>query len=143
MEGASLAGCAAQKEPQTRGHGGTPGQPDSTDWRVKQSQGAGGTNRRCAEGPGGGGAVGEEKNGGVRTDEGPGQLGKAESNCRYMCLQDMTKAEVRLNPCLLLFYSNSLHSTHWYNLKSPKTAQTRKHSKNKYEIVNSGDFVTV
>lgn len=49
------------------------------------------------EGQDGGGVVAEDENGGIKTDEVPGQWCKAESNCRCACLQDMTKPEVRLN----------------------------------------------
>ncbi|XP_051270853.1 zinc finger protein 831 [Dicentrarchus labrax] len=93
IEGDSLAGCADQKEPQMWGHGGTPEQPDSTDWRPKQSQEAGETNHQRVEGQGGGGVVGEDKNRGIETAEEPGQPGKADSNCRYTYLQDVTKPE--------------------------------------------------
>lgn len=81
MEGDSLGVCAVQKQPQTQEHGGTPGQPDAKDWRPKPSQDAGETNYQC-EGQHGVGVSGEEKS-------------KAESNCRYICLQEMTKPEVR------------------------------------------------
>ncbi|XP_044022927.1 zinc finger protein 831 [Siniperca chuatsi] len=82
MVGASLVGCAAQKKPQK----------GDTDWRPKHSQEAGETNHQCMEGQGGG-VVGVDKNGGIKTDEVPGHRCKAESNCRYTCLQDMTKPE--------------------------------------------------
>lgn len=110
-EGVSLTGCAAQKEPQKWGHEGIPGQPDSIDW-TKQSQEAGETNHQCMEEQHGGAVAAEDKNGGIMTDEVPGQWCKAESNCRYTCLQDMTLPEVRSNEfihcspdaCLLYFY---------------------------------------
>lgn len=97
-------GCAAQKELQTLGHGGTPGQPNSTDWRPKQSKEAGATNHDCMEGQSGGEVVGEDKNEGIMIDMEPGQLGRTKSNCRYTSLQDITKTEVSLNeliPCSL------------------------------------------
>lgn len=87
MDGASLAGCPAQKEPQKWG----------TDWRPTQSQEAGETNHQCMEAQAGRGEVGEEKNGGIKTDEVPGQRCKAERTCRYTCLQDVTVPEVRRN----------------------------------------------
>lgn len=86
----SLEGCAAQKDSQT------PGQPKTLDWRPQQSQDAGETSNHCSEEHKGGGVVQMNKDGGINTDEEPGRWGKAESNCRYMCLQDMTKQEVRL-----------------------------------------------
>lgn len=86
-EGASLA---VQKEPQTLGHGETPGQPDNTDWRPKQSQEDGKTKLQCMEGRGGGGMVGEDKKGGIKTNEVPGHWGQDSAS-------DMTKTEVRLN----------------------------------------------
>ncbi|XP_042355573.1 zinc finger protein 831 [Plectropomus leopardus] len=90
MVGASLA---AQGEPQTLGHGETPGQPDSTDWRPKQSQKAGKTQLQCTEGSGGGGVAGKDKDRGIKTNEVPGEWDKAESNCTYTCSPDMTKPE--------------------------------------------------
>lgn len=102
MDGDSLVGCAAQKELQTLGHGGTPGQPKSTDRRPKQSQEAGATNHDCMEGQSGGGLVGEDKNEGIMTDKEPGQWDRTIFNCRYTSLQDITKTEVSLNeliPC--------------------------------------------
>lgn len=78
MEGDSLGGCAVQKQLQIQERGGTPEQPDAKDWRPKQSQDAGETNYQCMERQHGG----EEKS-------------KAEPNCRYTCLQEMTKPEVR------------------------------------------------
>ncbi|XP_049431685.1 zinc finger protein 831 isoform X2 [Epinephelus fuscoguttatus] len=82
-EGASLA---VQKEPQTLGHGETPGQPDNTDWRPKQSQEDGKTKLQCMEGRGGGGMVGEDKKGGIKTNEVPGHWGQDSAS-------DMTKTE--------------------------------------------------
>ncbi|TMS19572.1 Zinc finger protein 831 [Larimichthys crocea] len=76
MEGDSLGGCAVQKQLQIQERGGTPEQPDAKDWRPKQSQDAGETNYQCMERQHGG----EEKS-------------KAEPNCRYTCLQEMTKPE--------------------------------------------------
>ncbi|KAG8007345.1 hypothetical protein GBF38_012834, partial [Nibea albiflora] len=76
MEGASLGGCAVQKQLETQERAGTPGQPDAKDWRPKQSQDAGETNYRCMEGQRGR----EEKS-------------KGEPNCRYACLQEMTRPE--------------------------------------------------
>ncbi|XP_026200388.1 zinc finger protein 831 isoform X2 [Anabas testudineus] len=70
MEAASLMACEGQKEPQARGHGGTPVQPDSTDCRLKLSGDAGETNHQCAEGHGSGGATGEDKDRGVKKDQG-------------------------------------------------------------------------
>lgn len=102
MDGDSLVGCAAQKELQTLGHGGTPGQPNSTDRRPKQSQEAGATNHDCMEGQSGGGLVREDKNEGIMTDKEPGQWDRTIFNCRYTSLQDITKTEVSLNeliPC--------------------------------------------
>ncbi|XP_036958212.1 zinc finger protein 831 isoform X2 [Acanthopagrus latus] len=93
MDGDSLVGCAAQKELQTLGHGGTPGQPNSTDRRPKQSQEAGATNHDCMEGQSGGGLVGEDKNEGIMTDKEPGQWDRTIFNCRYTSLQDITKTE--------------------------------------------------
>ncbi|XP_070814960.1 zinc finger protein 831 [Chaetodon trifascialis] len=87
-EGDSLVACAAQKKPQTLGHGGTSCQQDSSD-----SQEAGETYRKCMEGQGGGGVEEEDKNRGIKTDKEPGQWGKTEPNCKYTCLQDMTKPE--------------------------------------------------
>lgn len=90
MEGASLVGCAAQKEPQTQGHGGTSGQPD---WRPKLSQEAEETNHQCMEVQGSGVVVGENNNGGmssIKADEVPGQWGKAESNCRYTVMPEVS-----------------------------------------------------
>lgn len=123
MEGASLPGHEAQKEQQTRGHGGAPGQPDSTDWRPKQCQEAGETNHQCMEGQDGGGVAGQEKSGRTKAEHELGQWGNAESNCKYTCLQDMTNPEVRLNKfihcsldaCLLFSLFQRLDSTHWYN----------------------------
>ncbi|XP_042263354.1 zinc finger protein 831 isoform X1 [Thunnus maccoyii] len=94
MEGASLAGCAAQKEPQTQGHGGTPGQPD---WRPKQTQEAEETNTmiQCMEEQGSG-VMEENKNGGmssIKADEVPGHWGKVESNCRYTVSPDLVTPE--------------------------------------------------
>ncbi|XP_038553465.1 zinc finger protein 831 [Micropterus salmoides] len=83
VDGASLAGCPAQKEPQKWG----------TDWRPTQIQEAGETNHQCMEAQAGRGEVGEEKNGGIKTDEVPGQRCKAETTCRYTCLQDVTVPE--------------------------------------------------
>lgn len=139
MEGHSLSGCTAQKQSQTQEHGGTPGQSDSTDWGPKHSQEAGETNHQCMEGQGGGGVAGEGKNRGIKADEEPGQWGnKAEANCRYTCLQDMTKPEVRLNEIyslarwmnvyytmLLFSLFECLHSTYSYNLKFKVTIQLR------------------
>ncbi|XP_053171448.1 zinc finger protein 831, partial [Scomber japonicus] len=93
MEGASLAGCAAQKEPHTLGHGGTPGQPD---WRSKQSQQAEEPNHQYTEEQGSGAVVGENKNGGMsssKADQVPGQWGKAESNCRCTVKPDLIMPE--------------------------------------------------
>ncbi|KAM7402744.1 hypothetical protein PAMP_017958 [Pampus punctatissimus] len=87
---------AAQKEPQTRGHGGTPGQPD---WRPRQSQEAEETNHQCMEEQQGNEvAVGENENGemsSIKADEVSGQweMGKVESNCRYTVLPDMVMPE--------------------------------------------------
>ncbi|KAM7423289.1 hypothetical protein PAMA_011035 [Pampus argenteus] len=87
---------AAQKEPQTRGHGGTHGQPD---WRPKQSQEAEETNHQCMEEQQGSEvAVGENESremSGINADEVPGQweTGKVESNCRYTVLPDMVIPE--------------------------------------------------
>lgn len=87
-----MEGCAAQKEPQTPGHGETPGRPDSTDWRLKQSREAGNTNLQCMEGRGGGG--GGDPSGGIRTDKVPGRRDEAEPNCtNTTCLPDMTTPE--------------------------------------------------
>ncbi|XP_039972039.1 zinc finger protein 831 isoform X2 [Xiphias gladius] len=93
VEGASPVGCAAQKEPQTLGHGGTPGQSDSADWRSKRSQDAGETNHQKMDGQGGGGVMREDKNGGIKTDHVPGQWGNAKSGCRYTVLPDVKKPE--------------------------------------------------
>ncbi|XP_031156066.1 zinc finger protein 831 isoform X1 [Sander lucioperca] len=78
---------------QTLGHGEAPGHPDCTDCRPKKSQEAGKTNVQCMEGRGGGVVAGEDKNREVETDKVPGQRDKAESNCTYTCLAEMTKPE--------------------------------------------------
>lgn len=103
MEGSSLARCAAQKELQMQEHARTPGQPDSTDWKQKQSQGAEEKNHQCLGERGDGGVTGEEENRGIKADKAPGLWGKAESDCRSTVL---SKAEVResasnQDPCLL------------------------------------------
>lgn len=72
MEAASLVARAGQKEPHTWGHGGTPGQPDSTDCRLRLSQDAGETHHQRAEGQGGGRVTGEDKDRGIKTDQVPG-----------------------------------------------------------------------
>lgn len=109
MEGASLARCAAQKELQMQEHVRTPGQPDSTDWKQKQSQGAEEKNHQCLGERGDSGVTGEEENRGIKADKAPGLWGKAESDCRSTVL---SKAEVResasnQDPCLL--YSSFFH----------------------------------
>lgn len=106
MEGASLARCAAQKELQMQEHVRTPGQPDSTDWKQKQSQGAEEKNHQCLGERGDSGVTGEEEeNRGIKADKGLW----AESDCRSTVL---SKAEVResasnQDPCLL--YSSFFH----------------------------------
>lgn len=106
MEGASLARCAAQKELQMQEHVRTPGQPDSTDWRQKQSRGAEEKNHQCLGERGDSGVTGEEEeNRGIKADKGLW----AESDCRSTVL---SKAEVResasnQDPCLL--YSSFFH----------------------------------
>uniref|UniRef100_UPI0037E93C87 zinc finger protein 831 n=1 Tax=Semicossyphus pulcher TaxID=241346 RepID=UPI0037E93C87 len=90
MDGASLAGSAAQEELQTQRHGET---SDSADWRPKQRQEVEETNHRCLEGEGGGGMAGEDMSREIEKDEQPDEPGEAESDCRYMCLQDVTKPE--------------------------------------------------
>ncbi|XP_069031821.1 zinc finger protein 831 [Embiotoca jacksoni] len=93
MEGASLVGCAAQKEPQTWELAGAPGQPDSTNLGAKQSQEARETNHQYLEEQSGGGEMGEDKNRGIKTDKLPGQKGKAELNCRHTLSPDQEKLE--------------------------------------------------
>lgn len=106
MEGASLARCATQKELQMQEHVRTPGQPDSTDWKQKQSQGAEEKNHQCLGERGDSGVTGEEEeNRGIKADKGLW----AESDCRSTVL---SKAEVResasnQDPCLL--YSSFFH----------------------------------
>lgn len=68
--------CADQKEPQASGHGETPVQPDSTNCKLKLSQDSGETNHQRAEGQGGGGATGEDKDRGINTDQVPGTWDK-------------------------------------------------------------------
>lgn len=113
MEGASLVGCAAQKELQIQEHAGTPGEPDSTDWRQKQSQGAEEKNHQCLGEQGDGGVMGEEANRGIKADSVPGLWGKAESDCRATVL---SKPEVRVSESIqdacLLYSSFFLWS--WY-----------------------------
>ncbi|XP_028261471.1 zinc finger protein 831 isoform X2 [Parambassis ranga] len=90
-EASSLPGCAAQKEPQTQEHVGTPGQPD---WRPKQSQEAAETTPQCLEEqPGGGVMTGEDKNSRINRDKLHGEWSKMESNCRSMALPETTKPE--------------------------------------------------
>ncbi|XP_030584823.1 uncharacterized protein LOC115780029 [Archocentrus centrarchus] len=86
MEGASPVGCAAQKELQIQEHAGTPGEPDNTDWRQKESQGAEEKNHQCFGEQGDGGVMGEEENRGIKADSMPGLWGKAESDCRSTVL---------------------------------------------------------
>nr|XP_020473951.1 uncharacterized protein LOC109970612 [Monopterus albus] len=91
-EGASQMGCAAQKESQTWAHGGLSlGQPDSTDWRPKQSREAGETNHHSVEGQGGGAVMGEDNNRGIKSDQVPDQWGNTKTKCRYMGSSDMLK----------------------------------------------------
>ncbi|XP_022600748.1 zinc finger protein 831 [Seriola dumerili] len=93
VEGASLAGCATEKEPQTWGHTGAPGQSDCTGWVPKQSQDTGVTNHQRMDGQGGGEVMIKDKNGGMKTDQVPGQWGNTDSNSRYTVVPDITKPE--------------------------------------------------
>lgn len=106
MEGASLARCAAQKELQMQEHVRTPGQPDSTDWKQKQSQGAEEKNHQCLGERGDSGVTGEEEeNRGIKADKGLW----AESDCRSTVLSKVEVRESASNqdPCLL--YSSFFH----------------------------------
>lgn len=90
-------GCPAQKVPQTGAHGGTPGQPDSTGWRSKQSQEARETNHQCVEGQGRGVVVGEDDLAGMRSiklEVVQGQWGKDSSYCRHLVSPETTVAGV-------------------------------------------------
>ncbi|XP_040889611.1 zinc finger protein 831 [Toxotes jaculatrix] len=93
IEAASLARCAAPKEPQTWGHGSTPGNSDNTVCRPKQSQEARESNHRGMDEQGGGGVMRKDKNEGIKTDQVPGQRGKGETNCRHTVLPPVTKLE--------------------------------------------------
>ncbi|XP_071762655.2 uncharacterized protein LOC139917426 [Centroberyx gerrardi] len=128
IEGGSLAECAAQKEPETRGHGGTPGQPDSTDWEPKQSQEAGETDHQCMEGQESGGVAGENETGGMRsikTEEVLGQWGKSESNCRYIHLPDMIKPEEEERTLKTDSYKNCrLSEQHHQHLSQTQTGMS-------------------
>ncbi|XP_056294558.1 zinc finger protein 831 isoform X3 [Pseudoliparis swirei] len=77
-------GCVAQKEPQTLGWIGTPatpGRPDVTEGRPKQSQEARRANRQHVEG--------EDENGGFKAYWLSGRRDQAESTCTYTCLPEM------------------------------------------------------
>ncbi|XP_008282962.1 zinc finger protein 831 [Stegastes partitus] len=76
MEGAAQVGCEAQKE--TQEHAGTPGRPDSAAWRPKQSQEAGETHQQHWEEQSGGGAMGEETDGQLKTAKVSAQWDKGE-----------------------------------------------------------------
>ncbi|XP_034388642.1 zinc finger protein 831 isoform X2 [Cyclopterus lumpus] len=78
-------GCVAQKEPQTLGCRGTPGRPDVTDGRPKQSQEAGRANPQHVEG--------KDENGGVEANWVSGWRDQAESTCTYTCLPEMPEEE--------------------------------------------------
>ncbi|XP_068451259.1 zinc finger protein 831 [Clinocottus analis] len=79
-----MEGCAAQKEPQTLGRGGTPGtpgssgRPDGTDGRPERSQEAERANLQSVKG--------EDENGGVEAEQ-------TEPTCTSTCLTDMPEEE--------------------------------------------------
>ncbi|XP_068171973.1 zinc finger protein 831 isoform X2 [Antennarius striatus] len=82
----ATAECAAQKEPQTRGHRGAPGLPD---WKSVQNQETGGAKHQCMESRGDGGMVVEDE----KTDEDPERRSKAESSSRNSYLRDVSKPQ--------------------------------------------------
>ncbi|KAG7473159.1 zinc finger protein 831 [Solea senegalensis] len=88
-EGDSLSECRAQKELQTWG----PGQSDGANWRPKPSQEAGERNHQRIDGQRSEGAMLEDKNGGMKTDQVPGQKNNMELNCKNTLLSDVTKPE--------------------------------------------------
>lgn len=93
MEGATQAGCEAQKEPQTQDHEVIPVQPDNTDWRPKQSQEPEETNQQYLEEQSCSGVLGEDKDREVKTTKVPSQWGNTESNSRYSVLPHVAKPE--------------------------------------------------
>lgn len=89
--------CVAQKEPQTLGWIGTPatpGRPDVTEGRPKQSQEARRANRQHVEG--------EDENGGFKAYWLSGRRDQAESTCTYTCLPEMP--EVRSIRPIVVFW---------------------------------------
>ena len=77
--------CGAQKDLQTLEHAGTPVQPESTDWRSKESQGEAETHNQSLDEQRGGGVTEEDKNRTIKSDK------VTESHYRYI----VTKSEVR------------------------------------------------
>ncbi|KAM4612751.1 zinc finger protein 831 [Polymixia lowei] len=123
IEGGSLAGCAAQEEPETRGHGSTIGRPDSTDREPTESQEAGDLDPRCMEGQDRRGLAGEDRDGGmwsIKTDEVLEQAGKAQSNGRCIHLSDMIKPEEEERKVEADPYENSrLSEQHHQHVSQP------------------------
>ncbi|XP_071350857.1 zinc finger protein 831 [Trachinotus anak] len=93
VEGCPQVEFETQKEPQTWGYGGTPGQSDNIDCMSKQSQEAGVTNHQRLDGHSGEEVMTKDKNGGIKTDQVPGQWGNSKSHCRYTLLPNTAKPE--------------------------------------------------
>ncbi|XP_059184820.1 zinc finger protein 831 [Centropristis striata] len=134
MEGACLL-----KEPQTLGQGETAGQPDSTDWRPRQSHEAGKINLQWMEGRG---DRGEDKNRGMETDELPGQWDKVQSDCTS--LSDRTKPEGQDRTVKVDSYKNSWlteqhaqHLSQTHSGMSEYPPQSHQQAPSKSNILNS------
>ncbi|XP_072239088.1 zinc finger protein 831 [Leuresthes tenuis] len=111
LEGACLEECGAQKDLQTLEHARTPVQPESTDWRSKESQGEAETHNQSLDEQRGGGVTEEDKNRTIKSDK------VTESHYRYIVTKskgDDSKVQVDSfkNSCLSEQHFQCFSQTH-------------------------------